>query len=96
MPATDAIGVRLAAFEAYVANNDDDANEAMQTALIQIWKFAGNYNGGSRAFTWKRIGPHCMKMIGCCPSRRIGVAVRPNTNFAFARLRMPSNETAPT
>jgi len=25
-----------------------------------------------------------MKMIGCCPSRRIGVAVSPSTNFAFA------------
>ena len=25
------------------------------------------------------IGPHCIKMIGCKPSRRMGVAVRPST-----------------
>jgi hypothetical protein len=37
-----------------------------------------------------------MKMIGCCPSRRIGVAVRPSTYFALARLRIASKETAPT
>jgi hypothetical protein len=43
-----------------------------------------------------RIGPHCMKMIGCCPSRRIGVAVRPSTYLALVRFRMASNDTAPT
>jgi hypothetical protein len=37
-----------------------------------------------------------MKMIGCCPSRRIGVAVSPSTNLAFVRLKIASKETAPT
>lgn len=41
-----------------------------------------------------RVGPHCMKMMGCRPSRRIGVAVNPSTNFAFARFRIASNENA--
>jgi hypothetical protein len=43
-----------------------------------------------------RIGPHCMKMIGCWPSRRIGVAVRPSTYLALARFRILSKDTAPT
>lgn len=38
----------------------------------------------------------CIKMIGCWPSRRIGVAVRPSTYFALVRSRMASNDTAPT
>src|SRR3989338_7465078 len=29
-----------------------------------------------RLASW-RMGPHCIKIIGCCPSRRIGVAVIP-------------------
>jgi hypothetical protein len=43
-----------------------------------------------------RIGPHCMKMMGCWPSRRIGVAVKPRTNLALVCLRMASNDAAPT
>ena len=31
-------------------------------------------------------------MIGCKPSRRMGVAVRPNTYFAFVLFRMASKE----
>ena len=42
-----------------------------------------------------RTGPHCMKMMGCRPSRRRGVAVRPNTNLALALFRIASNDVAP-
>jgi hypothetical protein len=41
-----------------------------------------------------RVGPHCMKMIGCRPSRRIGVAVSPSTYLALARFMRASNENA--
>ena len=43
-----------------------------------------------------RIGPHCIKIIGCSPSRRIGVAVRPNTNLALVFFKIASKDVAPT
>jgi len=37
------------------------------------------------ASTRCRTGPHCMKMIGWCPSFRVTVADKPRTKRAFAR-----------
>src|SRR2546422_99657 len=44
--------------------------------------------------TEKRTGPSCISVIGWCPSRRCGVAVRPTTYRAFASASTRSNETA--
>lgn len=44
----------------------------------------------------KRIGPHCMKMMGWWPSLRIGVAVSPYTYCALAYFSTCSKLEADT
>src|SRR5260370_931966 len=41
----------------------------------------------------KRMGPHCIRMIGWWPSLRIGVAVSPTTYFALTFLNTRSKDS---
>ena len=46
--------------------------------------------------TTYRAGPSCISNIGCCPSRRFGVAVSPVTYRARTSLSTCSNDEADT
>ena len=70
-----------------------DSPAAVRQADLQ--QRSGGASGDPEGFSAVcRVGPHCMKMMGCRPSRRIGVAVNPRTYFALARFRIASKENA--